>query len=176
MKTMKTLALASLTAVCALSLVSCGSYSDYEKTAKSYIAENASKYAAYDVSGNNFTWTTTAAAPAYGCEKYVITYDFTTDKGTLYVKSASGNELEATFKYTYDWEYDAEADTEEVGPSTFEYVKFKKGSEANLDKTSEEFDAGFYYGELLAVSYKLEGTAIVQVQDAYAAATAEAAE
>ena len=176
MKTMKTVALASLAAVC--TLVSCGggSLTEYEQTAKDYMAANASKYAQFDVSGKNFTWTTTAAAPAYGCEKYVITYDFKTDTGTLYLKSATGNELEAKFAYTYNWEYDAEADTEGVGPSTFEYTEFTKGSEANLDKTSEEFDAGFYYGELLAVSYKLEGTAIVAVENAYAAATAEAAE
>ena len=175
MKTMKTVALASLATLCAL--VSCGgSLTDYEKTAKEYMAANASKYAQFDVSGGKFTWTTTAAAPAKGCEKYVITYDFKSDTGTLYIKSASGKELEAKFAYTYNWEYDAEADTEEVGPSSFEYVEFTKGSEANLDQSSEEFDAGFYYGELFAVSYKLEGTAIVAVENAYALATAEAAE
>ena len=42
-----------------------------------------------------------------------------------------------------------------------------------LNTKSEEFSAGVYYGEMLAVSYKLQGTAFVAVQSAYALATAE---
>lgn len=142
-------------------------YTNYEKIAREYIASNSSNYAQFYVADNNFIWTTTASAPAYGCEKYVISYDFKTDTGSLYIKSSTGNELEATFSYTYNWEYNSEEDNEGYGPSTFKYVEFIKGSENQLDRNSEEFDSGFYYGELLAVSYKMEGSVIVMVQNAY---------
>lgn len=171
MKNLKILGLASLTAVCALGLVSCGNnenYTEYEQVAKEYMSENASKYAAFDLKGKNFSWSTTAGAPAYGCQRYDISYDFKTDEGTLYMKSTEGNEVEVKFTYTYNWEYDAEADTEGVGPSVFEITEYVVG-----DEESYGADMGFAYGELLAVSYKLEGTAIVAVQAAYAAATAE---
>ena len=173
MKNLKILGAAGLAAVCAFGLVSCDSaaYTEYEKTARTYIKANENTHAQFDVSGNNFKWSTTAKAVAYGCERYEISYDFKTDKGTLYMKSTEGNELKVEFTYTYNWEYDAEADTEEIGPSTYEITKYVVGSEELYNE-----DVGFQYGELLAVDYKLEGTAIIAVQAAYAAATAEAAE
>ena len=166
-KGLKTLSLASLAAICALGLVSCGpKLPEYEKVAYDYMSENADKYAQFDLKGG-FTWSTQAAAVAYGCEKYIISYDFESDTGSLYMKSASGKEFEGSFSYTYDWEYNPENDAEEKGPSTFEWVEITKGTEEELGT-----DAGFMYGNLYAVSYKLEGTAIVAVQTAHAAATA----
>lgn len=169
-KGLKTLSLASLAAVCALGLVSCGpKLPEYEKVAYDYMSETPDKYAQFNLDGE-FTWKTQAAATSYYCDKYIISYDFESDTGSLYIKSGfSGKEFEGTFSYTYNWEYDEANDAEGVGPSTFEWVEITKGSEEELGS-----DYGFYYGKLLAVSYKLEGTAIVAVQNAYAAATAPA--
>ena len=177
-KVLKTASLASLAAVCVL--VSCGgnnsNYTSYEKTAREYIAANADSYALFDVSGNNFTWTSVKTATAYDA-KYKVVYDFKTDTGTIYLTAlSSGAELEAKFVYTYNWEYDAEADTEGVGPVSFEYTEFVKGSAEQLDRKSSELVPGFYYGELLGISYGLEGTAIEQVKAAYELATATPAE
>ena len=83
------------------------------------------------------------------------------------MKSTEGTEVKVEYTYTYNWEYDAEADTEGVGPSTFEITKYVIGDEETYNG-----DAGFLNGEALAVSYKLEGTAIIAVQAAYANATA----
>lgn len=176
MKNLKVLGLASLTAVCALSLVSCGNtYHEKEKVAKEYMVAHPEQYGQFDLSGGKFSWELSTSAVAYGCQ-YEISYDFKTDKGTLYVKDLSAEELtefEANFTLTYNWEYDEAADTEKVGPWTYEITKVKKGSEAMLDTKSEEFSAGVYYGEMLAVSYKLQGTAFIAVESAYALATAE---
>ena len=171
MKNLKDLGLTGLAAVCALSLVSCGNaYHENEKVAKEYMVANPQQYGQFDLSGGKFSWALSTSAVAYGCQ-YSISYDFKTDKGTLYVKDLSAEELtefEANFTCTYNWDAEGEED-----PWTYEITKVTKGSEAMLDKKSEEFAAGIYYGELLAVSYKLQGTAFVAVQSAYALATAE---
>ena len=175
MKNLKVLGLASLTAVCAFSLVSCGNtYHEKEKAAKEYMVAHPEQYGQFDLSGGKFSWELSTSAVAHGCQ-YEISYNFKTDKGTLYVKDLTAKELtefEATFTLTYDWDYDEAADTEKVGPWNYEIKKVKKGSESMLDKTSEDFAPGIYYGEMLAVSYKLQGTAFIAVETAYALATA----
>ena len=57
MKNLKVLGLASLTAVCALSLVSCGnSYHEKEKVAKEYMVAHPEQYGQFDLSGGKFSW------------------------------------------------------------------------------------------------------------------------
>ena len=115
MKNLKVLGLASLTAVCAFSLVSCGNtYHEKEKAAKEYMVAHPEQYGQFDLSGGKFSWELSTSAVASGCQ-YEISYNFKTDKGTLYVKDLTAKELtefEATFTLTYDWDYDEAADTE----------------------------------------------------------------
>lgn len=177
MKNLKFFGLASLAAVCAV--VSCGNPAAYhanEVKAREYMVanEDSGKYGQFDLEGNKFAWSVTTTAASYDC-KYTISYDFKTDKGTLYAKTLKdGVEFEADFTCTYNWEYDEAADTEGVGPYTFEYTKVKKGSLDYLDTSSESLVPGVYYADTLAVSYKLQGTAFLAVQEAYALATTEA--